>query len=84
MSRSDIEKVSPSLRHLQTAECSPYFVKAVEWLQSRLQERRIANDKLQDVELSWSQGRAQELQEILEIIADAPAVVAKLQQNKGR
>jgi len=56
----------------------------VEWLQSRLQECRIANDKLQDTELSWSQGRAQELQEILKAIADAPAVAAKLQQNKGR
>jgi len=83
MARAEDEAVVHIIKFLQTSpDSAPYFNKLVEWLSGRLDERRKANDTLEAVPLYRSQGKAQELDEILTLIGNASAIMSKMNKRK--
>ena len=84
MARTHDEAVAHSIKAMTVSQLAPHWDLIVEWLEIRLAERRAANDDLEGVNLSKSQGRAQELRDILKHIGEASGRVAAMQQNRGK
>jgi len=83
MARSEDEQIAHIIKYLQMQpQAGPYFQKLVEWLEVRLAERRAANDELEGIPLYRSQGRAQELREIINHIGIASDLVVKMNTRK--
>lgn len=58
------------------------FEVLLDWLAQRLDRQRKENDSLYDYQLGWGQGRAQELNDLLSVVARSPDYVARFARNE--
>ena len=75
------KEVAEALSKLQP---DPRFQVVQEWLRKRLQSQRELNDGLSNLELSWGQGHAQELSELLGWVDKADGILENFARGGQR